>query len=50
MEGSFNKIVSYDGGFAVVCAWGLSPMSHVDDAARAILAAMNMQKKLMTFF
>ena len=50
MEGSFNKIIAYDGGFAVLCTWGLSPMSHTDDAARAVLAAVNMQKKLAYFF
>ena len=50
MEGSFNKIVSYDGGFSIVCTWGLSPMSHTDDASRAVLAALSMQKKLAYFF
>ncbi len=50
MEGSFSKIVPYDGGFSIVCTWGLSPMSHTDDAVRAVLAALNMQKKLSLFF
>lgn len=50
MEGSFNKIVSYDGGFAVICTWGLSPMSHTDDASRAVIAAITMKKKLTQFF
>ena len=50
MEGSFSKVISYEGGFTVMCTWGLSPMSHTDDAARAVLAALNMQKKLIYFF
>ena len=50
MEGSFSKIISYEGGFTVLCTWGLSPMSHTDDASRAVLAAINMQKKLVYFF
>ena len=50
MEGSFNKIVSYEGGFAIICTWGLQPMSHTDDASRAVLAAVNTQKKLTYFF
>ncbi len=50
MEGSFNKIISYDGGFTVICTWGLSPMSHVDDASRAVLAALNIKRKLTYFF
>jgi hypothetical protein len=49
MEGSFTKIISYEGGFTVVCTWGLSPMSHTDDAARAVLAVFNIQRKLAYF-
>ena len=41
MEGSFNKVISYDGGMTVLCSWGISPMSHEDDATRACLAAMS---------
>ena len=41
MEGSFTKIIPYEGGFAVMCTWGLSPMSHPDDASRAVFAALN---------
>ena len=40
MEGSLNKIISYEGGISVVCMWGLSPLSHSDDASRAVLAAI----------
>ena len=50
MEGTFNKIVAYEGGFTVTCAWGISPMSHADDSARAVLTALNIQKKLDYFF
>lgn len=50
MEGSFNKIIPYEGGIAVIGVWGLSPMSNTDDAARAVFAALNIQKKLSYFF
>ena len=49
MEGSFNKIVSYEEGFTVICAWGISPISHEDDATRAVLAALNIQKRMAYF-
>ena len=49
MEGSFNKIISYEGGFTVICTWGISPLSHEDDATRAVLAAMNIQKHINYF-
>ncbi len=40
LEGSFNKIVSYDGGFTMVCTWGVSPYTHEDDSTRAVLSAL----------
>lgn len=39
MEGSLNKIIAYNEGFTVVACWGVSPYSHEDDAARAVIAA-----------
>lgn len=42
-----NKLVMDDKGSTLVCLWGLSPMAHHDDAARAILTAFNMRKILL---
>lgn len=47
MRGSVNKLVMDDKGSTLICLWGLSPMSHEDDAARAILTAFNMKKALL---
>lgn len=46
MEGSLNKIIAYNEGFTVVACWGVSPYSHEDDAARAVIAAQNIKKKI----
>lgn len=46
MKGSFHKVISYEGGFTVVCSWGMPPYTHVDQAARACIAANNIQKKV----
>jgi adenylate cyclase 10 len=46
MEGSLNKVVAYDRGLTIIACWGLSPYSHDDDAARAVYAAQNIQKKI----
>ena len=46
MEGSFNKVISYEGGISVIGSWGMSPLSHEDDAARAVLAAMNLRRAI----
>jgi hypothetical protein len=46
MEGTFNKIISYDSGITVIATWGVSPLSHEDDAARAVFAALNMKKAI----
>jgi class 3 adenylate cyclase len=41
-----NKLVMDDKGSTLICLWGLSPFSHEDDSARAILTAMNMKRAL----
>lgn len=46
MEGSLNKVVSYNNGLTVIACWGVSPYSHDDDAARAVYATLNIQRKL----
>lgn len=46
-QGSLNKLVMDDKGSTLVCLWGLSPMAHEDDAARAILTAFEMRRELM---
>lgn len=35
-----------DKGCTLVCFWGASPTSHVDDATRAVLCALNMRRAL----
>jgi hypothetical protein len=35
-----------DKGSTLICIWGLCPFAHEDDAARAILTAMNMRREL----
>lgn len=39
-----------DKGSTLVCLWGLSPMAHEDDAARAILTAFEMRRELMRLY
>lgn len=46
MGGSLNKLMMDDKGCTLVCFWGASPMSHADDAARAVLCALNMRRAL----
>ena len=46
MQGSVNKLVMDDKGSTLICLWGLSPMAHEDDAARAILTALNIRQEL----
>jgi adenylate cyclase 10 len=46
-QGSVNKLVMDDKGSTLICLWGLSPMCHDDDAARAITCAYEMRKMLM---
>src|SRR6185369_7654697 len=45
-EGSINKISVDDKGASLVAALGLPPLSHEDDAARGVRAAMAMQAEL----
>ena len=47
LEGSLNKLVMDDKGSTLICIWGLCPFAHEDDAARAILTAMNMRRELL---
>ena len=46
MQGSLNKLVMDDKGSTLICLWGLSPLSHEDDAARAVLTGFNIIKEL----
>jgi predicted ATPase/class 3 adenylate cyclase len=46
-EGSLNKLSIDDKGNAIVAAFGLPPYAHEDDAARAVLAALEMQQRLI---
>ena len=46
LEGSLNKLVMDDKGSTLICIWGLCPFAHEDDAARAILTAINMRREL----
>jgi len=49
MEGTFTKIISYEGGITVVGTWGNNPFSHEDDAARAVFAAISIKKAIKKF-
>jgi len=44
--GSINKFNVDDKGITLVAAFGLPPLSHSDDAARAVNAAIDIQSKL----
>lgn len=46
MEGSLNKLVMDDKGCTLICIWGVSPLAHVDDPARAVLCALNLRRAL----
>lgn len=45
-EGSINKISVDDKGASLVAVLGLPPLSHEDDAARGVRAALAMQEEL----
>jgi class 3 adenylate cyclase len=45
-KGSINKFNVDDKGITLVAAMGLPPLSHKDDAARAVHAALDMQQEL----
>lgn len=46
LQGSLNKLMIDDKGCTLLCLWGLTPFSHEDDAARAILTGFNVIKEL----
>ena len=46
-EGSINKLNVDDKGTSLVAAMGLPPLSHEDDAWRAVTAAMAMRSRLL---
>ena len=39
-EGAINKFVCDDKGALMLCAWGIPPLTHVDDPHRATAAAV----------
>lgn len=45
-EGTFNKLNADDKGVTLLAAFGLPPLSHADDASRAIQAALEIQRAL----
>ncbi|MHB8620426.1 MAG: AAA family ATPase, partial [Chloroflexota bacterium] len=45
-EGSINKVSVDDKGASLVVVYGLPPLSHEDDPARAVAAALDMQAAL----
>ncbi|MEW5849756.1 MAG: adenylate/guanylate cyclase domain-containing protein [Myxococcota bacterium] len=45
-EGTLNKLIVDDKGTTVVAGFGLPPMTHEDDAARAIQAATDIRTRL----
>ncbi|KNC51973.1 adenylate/guanylate cyclase [Thecamonas trahens ATCC 50062] len=45
-EGSINKILLDDKGFLILAGFGLPPLSHEDDALRAVLSGLRVQAKI----
>jgi len=45
-EGTVNKLSVDDKGVTLIAAMGLPPLAHEDDAARAVEAALEIQRKL----
>jgi hypothetical protein len=45
-EGSLNKIMVDDKGLTALCALGLPPLHHSDDATRAVRAALAVVENL----
>jgi len=45
-EGSVNKLLVDDKGLLLLCAWGLLPMAHPDDAERAVVAANELSQTM----
>ena len=46
LQGSVNKLVMDDKGSTFICLWGVCPLSHEDDASRAILTGFNIIKSV----
>lgn len=46
LKGSLNKLVMDDKGSTLIVIFGLPPLAHDDDAARAIFTGFNMIKEL----
>ncbi len=47
VDGSINKVSVDEKGAVLVAAFGLPPLSHEDDPARAVHAALGIQKQLL---
>ncbi|MSP62261.1 MAG: hypothetical protein EXR72_18410 [Myxococcales bacterium] len=47
-EGNVNKISVDEKGIMLLAGWGLPPLAHEDDAARAVKAALTVQADLAT--
>jgi len=45
-EGTIRQFIIDDKGSVLIAAWGLPPLSHEDDPARALRASMLIQKNL----
>ena len=45
-EGSVNKFLMDDKGSTLIACFGLSPVSHTDDALRAVLSALYICERL----
>jgi hypothetical protein len=45
-EGSVNKFLMDDKGSTLIACFGLSPVSHSDDALRAVLSALYICERL----
>ena len=45
-EGSINKLLVDDKGLLVLCALGLPPYYHSDDASRAVFVALRIVESL----
>eukprot|EP01084_Bolivina_argentea_P175242 303521_1 len=45
-QGSLNKFIVDDKGSTVMCVFGLPPVAHENDPARAVLAALELREKI----
>ena len=48
LEGSLNKLLMDDKGSTLICLWGVPPVAHEDDAARAVMCGLQLRKKLQS--